>query len=60
MQKFVDFIVSQDMYGQPVTVNFRGDDTFRTKVGALLSLATNALIIFNLVNLVQAFFNGSN
>ena len=46
------------MFGQPVTLNYRGSDVFRTKPGALLSLATYALMLFSLANLVQSFFDG--
>ena len=59
MRKLTDFFVSKDMFGQPVTVNYRGSDVFRTKIGALLSLVTYLLILFNLVNLVQSFIDGS-
>ena len=40
------------MFGQPVNVNYRGSDNFRTKPGALLSLATYSLMLFNLISLV--------
>ena len=46
------------MFGQPITVKYLGSDNFRTKPGALLSLATYSLMLFNLINLVQSFFNG--
>ena len=47
------------MFGQPITVNYRGSDVFRTKLGAILSFLTYALMLFNLINLVQSFFDGS-
>ena len=59
MSKLTEFLVSQDMFGQPVTVNYRGSDVFRTKFGAIFSLTTYALMLFNLINLVQSFFDGS-
>ena len=59
MKKFTNFFVSKDMFGQPVTVNYRGSDVFRTKIGALLSLATYILIVFNSISLVHSFFDGS-
>ena len=46
------------MFGQPVMVNYQGSDNFRTKPGALMSMATYSLMLFNLVNLVQSFFDG--
>ena len=59
MAKLVDLMVAWDMYGQPISVNYRGDAVFKTKVGAFCSFATYALIIFNLVALVESFFDGS-
>ena len=59
MASFGKFLVEQDMFGQPVTVNFKGSDVYKTKLGAFLSLATYSLIIFNLVSLIQSFFDGS-
>ena len=57
--RFVDFLVEKDIYGQPITVNYMGSDAFKTKMGALITLLTYALMLFNFTNLMQAFFNGS-
>ena len=59
MVNFGKFFVEQDMFGQPIAVNFKGSDVFKTQLGAVLSLATYGLILFNLVSLIQSFFNGS-
>ena len=57
--RFGDFLVEKDIYGQPVTVNYMGSDTFKTKLGAFVTLLTYALMLFNFTNLMRAFFDGS-
>ena len=57
--KLSEFLVGQDMYGQPVSVLYRGSDFYRTKVGAFFTMATYALMLFNLAALLQGFFDGS-
>ena len=32
-----------DIYGQPIGVNYKGESTYKTKVGALMSLITIGL-----------------
>ena len=53
------WLVVKDIYGHPVSVNYQGSDTFKTKLGALVSLCTFTLILFNLVNTLVAFDDGS-
>lgn len=36
-----------------------GSDAFKTKMGALVTLLTYALMLFNFTNLMRAFFDGS-
>ena len=55
----VNFLVERDIYGQPITVNYMGSDTFKTRMGAFFTLLTYVLILFNLANLMGAFFDGS-
>mgnify|MGYP001626562620 CR=1 FL=1 len=57
--RFGDFLKERDIYGQPISINYKGSDVFKTKIGALVSLLTYMLIIFNLVNLTRAFMDGS-
>ena len=56
---FKEWIISTDMFGSPVVVNYKGSDVYQTKLGAFFSLATYALMIINLVSLLQDFFNNS-
>lgn len=55
----IDFLVDRDFYGHPVTVQYKGSSVYNTKVGAFFTLMTYALILFNLITLIQAFFDGS-
>ena len=55
----VDFMVSKDIYGHPVGINYRGSDSYQTKMGALCTLATLIVVFVNSSNLVTAFFDGS-
>ena len=48
------------MYGFAIGLNYRGSDTYQTKVGALCTLATYVIMIFNAVGLTTEFFDGSN
>ena len=57
--RFLDFLIERDMFGQPVSINYEGSDMFRTKLGALLSILTYTLMIFNLVSLTNSFNDGS-
>ena len=59
MKKFGKKFVDLDIYGHPVGVHFKGSDTFKTKLGAFMTLVTYALILFNLGSLIIAFFDSS-
>ena len=52
-------MVDFDIYGHPVGVHFKGSDTYKTKLGAFVTLATYTLILFNLGTLVISFFDSS-
>ena len=53
------FIVSQDIYGYAVGVNYKGSGVFQTRLGALCTIITYTLMIVNLTNLLIAFTDGS-
>ena len=57
--RLTNWLVDKDIYGHPVTVNYQGSDSFKTKAGALVTLCTYTLILFNLVNTIAAFNDGS-
>ena len=43
--KVADFLVARDMYGYAVGLNYRGSDKYQTKIGAILTLVTYALML---------------
>tara|TARA_B110000285_G_C14964080_1_gene533140 strand:+ start:233 stop:556 length:324 start_codon:yes stop_codon:yes gene_type:complete len=45
-RKFYNSIKSQDMYGQPISLNYEGEDSFKTLPGGILSLTLTILIVF--------------
>ncbi len=57
--RLIEFLVDKDIYGQPVTVNYKGSDSFKTSFGSFCSLLTYVLILFNLTTLVRGFMDGS-
>ena len=59
MSGIVDFFVSLDFFGHPVGVNYKGSGVFQTKLGAFITLIVQALMVFNLITSVSAFFNRS-
>ena len=46
------FLTSFDIFGHAVGVTYKGDGTLKTRLGAFMTLATNILILINLVNLI--------
>ena len=56
---FAKFIVGRDIFGQSITVNYKGSDAYRTKLGALCTIMTYVLILINGVALVEGFLDGS-
>ena len=38
-----------DIYGHPLNLNLDGSEVYRTKLGAMVTLLTYVLIIFNFV-----------
>ena len=58
--RFVDYIVSQDIFGFQFKIKYQGDDSFKTKLGALCTFITFAALIFNFYVLSSAFADGSN
>ena len=46
-----------DIFGHKVGVHYRGEDTYKTKLGGLLSLATYVLVLIQTINLVTDFVN---
>ena len=54
-QRLSDIIVNQDIFGHQIGVHYQGSDTFKTKLGALITVLTYTLIIANFLTLVVDF-----
>ena len=51
--KFIgDYLKKFDIYGHKISVNYRGNESFNTRMGGLLSLATLVLTFVNTLNLM--------
>ena len=59
MSNLMDLLESQDIFGHPIGVNYKGDNTFKTRLGALCTIVSYALILFNTVTLTTAYKNHS-
>ena len=58
-KRLLELLKNQDVFGHPISINYKGSDTYKTKLGAFVTLLTYALIIYNTVTLTEAFFNHS-
>ena len=38
MSKLIRYFVSFDSFGEPVSINYKGDSAFKTKIGALFHI----------------------
>ena len=55
MGKLSDFIVSIDIFGHPIGVNYKGEDSFKTRLGAFCTVAVYVLTVVNLATLIPAY-----
>ena len=46
LKKVKKKVTSYDIFGTPVTVNFKGEDTYKTLFGAIVSLSLAALMLY--------------
>ena len=53
------FLINQDIYGHVIGVHYRGSGTFNTGLGALCTIMTYLLIIFNLKVLGEGLISQS-
>lgn len=56
---FKKFLVNLDIFGQPITVLYKGSDTYKTKIGALCTILVTVLILINTVMLAKGYINNS-
>ena len=59
VKQVTNFLRSWDIFGHPVTVHYRGEDTFKTLFGFFVTTAVFGLIISNFITLGTAFMDGS-
>ena len=59
MRTFSDFIVSFDIFGHPVGVNYKREGTFKTRVGSFCTVEMYVLNILGLITLIIAFNDNS-
>ena len=59
MGKIADFFVGLDIFGHQIRVNYKGEDSFKTGLGAICTLTAYVLMVFNFVQLWSAFFSNS-
>ena len=57
MERFGEFMRKQDVFGHAVTLNYRGDEQFRTVWGAFLTVAQRVFILVVAVIGVIDLFN---
>ena len=48
MKSLSSFLMSRDVLGHPLSVNYKGSDTFPTKLGAFISMAVHFLVLAQL------------
>ena len=49
MKFLSSFLMSRDVLGHPLSVNYKGSDTFQTKLGAFISISVQALVLTQLI-----------
>ena len=45
MSTFLHFLKNRDSHGTPVALNFKGNETHRTWLGAFLTIVTNLIVL---------------
>ena len=54
---FSDFLRNLDIYGSPFKVHYKGNSTYTTVMGGVLTLMTFILICINTLELAIQFLN---
>ena len=49
LKRFSAFVRSFDKFGEPVKMLYKGEDTYKTKLGAFLSILLNTVVLAYLV-----------
>ena len=56
---FGKFLEKFDIYGYPIGLQYRGNETYRTALGGVLTLITFTLICINTVDLATQYLDNS-
>ena len=51
------FLTDRDIFGQPITVLYKGSDTYKTKLGAFCTILVTVIVLINTVILAQGFIS---
>ena len=57
---FLKFFLSRDMLGHPITINYMGEDTYKTKMGASLSIVVQVMVLIFLTMKIIALIEMSD
>ena len=60
LRKFENYLISFDSYGTSIGIHYKGQGSYKTRLGSFCSLVVKVLIYINMVNLITAFLDGSN
>jgi len=56
MTQILRYLRSFDSFGEPVSINYKGDSSFKTSIGAFFSIVLKALVLtFALLSLLDLF-----
>ena len=54
MFNFIKYLVSLDVFGEPVTLNYRGESTYKTGIGAFFTVILRVFIFtYGLLELIN-------
>ena len=59
LKKFTAYLRSWDIFGHKVSVHHKGETSYKTSLGFVVSTVVFGLIIANLINLTTAFMDDS-
>ena len=60
MPSFLNWFSTLDAYGEPISVSYKGDTTYKTPVGAILTLSMRSFMIFFTLTGVFELLNYKN
>ena len=59
MEKLKEFLLDQDIYGHPISVHFKGKNTYNTWLGVFCTLIVYAVVFKSFIVLGSGFIDGS-